>query len=322
MTAISCLNRRAVLCAAMVGCTRFTRRSAAATTTIPNLLAARVTSTGELAPPSAGMESREGDLRYPPWLEGTWRVLNTNGNPTISLPLGPKFVDPLLIEEANAGATSRRYLMRFVKADAADLNAACGPLEEYLTVRQDRRFNTMQEEGAFTAPAGFLVERGAYACDAAHPHGSVLLERLDTDATAAIRARASAPSGTPSQTYEVIQKTALRSRSELDIVWAAAEATDDGGFVTSELVVQREMLPTGEELSTSFLELLTKFESPRQEGERASSLRAHYRVLQYLSLPGMPRSGLLSRAERALEREAAGRAVAVLDYGLVLERVS
>ena len=249
-------------------------------------------------------------------------MLNTNGNPTISLPLGPKFVDPLLIEEANAGATSRRYLMRFVKANAADLNAACGPLEEYLTVRQDRRFNTMQEEGAFTAPAGFLVERGAYACDAAHPHGSVLLERLDTDATAAIRARASAPSGTPSQTYEVKLKTALRSRSELDIVWAAAEATDDGGFVTSELVVQREMLPTGEELSTSFLELLTKFESPRQEGERASSLRAHYRVLQYLSLPGMPRSGLLSRAERALEREAAGRAVAVLDYGLVLERVS
>ena len=89
----------------------------------------------------------------------------------------------------------------------------------------------------------------------------------------------------------------------------------------SEFAVQREALSSGEELGISFLELLTKFERPAG-AEQPTTARASYKVLQYLSSPpGISRKAPSSRAERALEREAAGRAVAILNYDLLLERV-
>lgn len=268
----------------------------------------------ELMAPSAALESVPGELRYPAWLSGTWRVTNTNAEPAISLPLGSKFVDPNLIAEAKK-ASSRRYLSQYVDGTAA---GACGQPVVGLPVRQDRRFNTMQEENAFIKSGGFVVEQATYTCDAIHPHGSVLLQILDTDATAAVRTPDASSS---SSAYEMIQKTAFRSRSELDVVWAAWEAAaDDASFITSEMTVQREVLPTGEELATSYLELLTKFERPPAV-EQPATVRARYRIVQYLSFPDL-RSPTRSRMERALEREAAGRAVAVLDYDLVMERVA
>ena len=275
----------------------------------------------------AALDSASGELRYPSWLKGTWRVSNTNGDPAISLPLGSKFVDPQLVE-AQEARKSRQYFSRFVDADDA-ADGACGRVVAAMPVRQDRRFNTMQEESAFLGPSGFVVEQGAYACDAAHPHGSVLLQILDTDATAAVRAPDDAAS---SRGYELVQKATFRSRSELDVVWAAWEAgMDDSFFTTSEMTVQREVLPaTGEELAIAYLELLTRFERPTPSVEQPATIRARYRVVQYLSFPELaPEGGARTtraptrstRAERALAKQAAGRAVAVLDYDLVMERV-
>lgn len=309
-------SRRAVVCAITAGLSAsFSPRCSHAATTLSD----RFDSSGLLMPPLlSGMESLPGDLRYPSWLAGTWRVTNTNSDPAITFPLGPKFVDPLLVEEVQR-TSSRRYQMRFVQ----DADSACGPPEDGLPVRQDRRFNNVQEEGAFTAPSGFVIERGAFACDAAHPHGMVLLDRIDTDATGAVRPRAvsTAIGGGPSPAYEVVQRVTLRSRSELDILWAACEQVGEDAFLTSEFTVQRETLSSGEELGISFLELLTKFERPAG-AEQPMTARASYKVIQYLSSPpGISRKAPSSRVERALEREAAGRAVAILNYDLLLERV-
>lgn len=270
-----------------------------------------------LMPPSAsGAPSAGGDLRYPAWLAGTWRVTNTNGDPAISLPLGPRFVDPLLIEEAQR-RSSRRYLLRYVDSPTD----GCGPPIAGLSVRQDRRFNAIQEEGAFIEPAGFVVEGGTYMCDSAHPHGMVKLSILDQDATAGLRDRGDAST---SGTYEVLPRVAFRSTSELDVVWAAWEPESDVAFVTSELVVQRELLPTGETLATTFLEQLTRFERPSAD-QRPAAIKARYRVVVYLSLPGVggPRTRTSSRTreERALEKDARGQAVAMLDYELAMVRV-
>ena len=265
-----------------------------------------------LTPPSAYLSSTPGSLRYPAWLAGNWQVTNTNGQPALSLPLGPRFVDPLLINAVQRTNT-RRYRVRFVDSAVAADAPSCGPTPPDLPVQQDRRFNTMQEDGAFLAPSGFVVEGGAYACGEKHPHGRVVLDILDTDATAGVRA-----ADTSGSAVEVVQRVAFRSKSELEVVWAGWEAEPDR-FVTSEMTVQRDLLPDGEEMAASFFELLTRFE----RGPSEDMVTARYRVVQYLGFPelGVARPRSSSRAERALEKDAAGRAIAVLDYDLRMERV-
>eukprot|EP00966_Prymnesium_polylepis_P275566 6366998-Prymnesium_polylepis.1 len=114
-------------------------------------------------------------------------------------------------------------------------------------------------------------------------------------------------------------------QTEIDILLAGWEETDSS-FVTSELTAQRQLLPSravggaSEVVDTSFLELLTRFERPASE--RPQSVRARYRVVQYLGLPGVaPPAASASRAARALEMQAAGQAVSILDYDLLMERV-
>ena len=128
-----------------------------------------------------------------------------------------------------------------------------------------------------------------------------------------------------------------RSKLELETVWAASEETvaADGtkGFVTSELCVQRALFPDGsngrgsyEVFDTQFLELITRYELPPpaapagDSGEDyPESIQASYRIAQYLGgLPGVTTSPQgMSQRSQALARQAAGRAIALLDLSLI-----
>jgi len=256
-------------------------------------------------------------------------------------------MDPDLAAELSKDV-SLRFRLRFVDAPA--------PVDQpSLRMRQDRRFNEIEEVSAFLSPSALLVEGATYACcDAANPHGGVLLEILDPDATAA---------GSSGRV-----RVPFRYRSAVDILWAAweegagsgggggggaaststATATTAGAssFVTSELTEQRELLPgEAEPIQTTFFELLWRFERPpsasggatataaqqrpaQQPLPLGSVVHARYRVAQYLSLPGLPPAPpplgapAGGKAMRALlERDAAGRAVAIIDYDLRMERV-
>ena len=298
----SALPRRAALvCAAAASIRWPTARPAMAAMDLSSRLDAT-----SLTPP-LGTESMPGDLRYPAWLAGTWRV--TNRGDGFSMPLGPRFVDPELVAEARK-AVRLQYGARFTKAPLL----AGWPS---LSVRQDRRFNEMQEEGAFISSGGFVVERGTYACDDAHPHGTVLLDVLDTDVAGQGLLRSAANGA-------VDVRPTFRFKTAVDILWASWELTDDA-FTTSELTVQRQLVPgangKSEEVDVTFLELLTRYERPASDQPRV--VRARYRVVQYLNLniPGVAAPVAVTRAARELEKKAAGQAISILDYDLLMEAV-
>ena len=53
----------------------------------------------------------------------------------------------------------------------------------------------------------------------------------------------------------------------------------------------------------------------------STTVRVRNRLVEYLSLPGVPPKPTASREARALERFAAGRAVSFFDYDWLMERV-
>lgn len=75
-----------------------------------------------------------------------------------------------------------------------------------------------------------------------------------------------------------------------------------------------------ESLQTIF-ELLWRFEPLPTTAGQPTAARARYRVVQYLGAPGVAPTAGASKADLALERQAEGRAVSILDYDLELRRV-
>ena len=292
----------------------------AATDQLPTLqlptLSERFSST-RLKPLSDRMPSMDGDLRYPKWMAGKWRATNTAVG--FTTPLGQRFVDPYLLKIGQSDATTskqRRYLLGYEEGFPP-------PAEQpTLTVRQARPFSTIQEERAFTASKETVIERGVFTRNAAHPHGRVVLD-VKNDIT---------PDGKPLSPYVgagwEVRKT-VKSQLELDIMWAAWEESGDNAFVTSELAVQRAELPRGA-VDETYLEILFRFErqsltgaAEEQSPETApppNAVRARYRVAQYLSLPDAALPAAATKEARKLAKEAAGRAVALLDYDVLLER--
>ena len=270
------------------------------------LLSPRLDATS-LTPLLSTTRSMPGDLHYPSWLDGTWRVTTVARG--FILPLGPRFVEPELVVEARK-PVRLAYRARFIDAPPP----AGSPS---LSVRQDRRYNAMQEEGAFLSSGGFVVEQGSYMCDATTPHGKVVLDVLDTDVTGTLQ------EAFPAINSAVVVRSTFRFKQELDILWASWEDTGNA-FTTSELTVQRQLLPgatrggAAEEVGTNYLELLTRYERPSTE--RPTAVRARYRVVQYLGIPGVAGPATATRAARGLEKQAAGQAVSILDYDLLLER--
>ena len=286
------------------------------------------------------MPSVPGDLRYPSWLAGTWRVTTTATG--FSMPLGPRFVDPFLLRIATEEVRNKKqlqYVYRFVD-DAPPPEG-----QPTLTVRQDRRYNAIEEEKAFIAARGATIERGMFVCNAAHPHGRVLLDVRD-DNTRGLVSRELLGDDVERKEATWVAKAVIRTQLSLDIAWAAWEERsssgegggeggggrggegggrgDEGGtFVTSELAVQRALLPS-RVIDESLIEILTSFERPSEgvPGSQQKTMKARYRVAQYLSLPGVNSSAALSsEATRKLAKQADGRAVSVLDYDLLLEQI-
>lgn len=259
------------------------------------------------------MPSVAGELQYPKWLAGKWRVTNTAVG--FTMPLGARYVDPFLVQLAGeevAASKTRQYSMRFV-------DDVPPPVAPALSVRQDQAFNSMEEERAFTASRGATIERGLYAVDPAHPHGRIVMDVRDLDPS---------PGDAPQGAGWEVRKT-FRSQLELDVTWAAWEesrgsvgvdGSGGGAFVTSEIAVQRVRLPQERGVVESYLELLTRFERPSAS---SSTVRAQYRVVEYLSLPGLPDVPTAQSASaRRLAKQAADQAVALLDYELIMERVA
>lgn len=262
------------------------------------------------------------DLRYPRWLQGTWRVSNTITR--FSMPLGSAFVDSFTRATAQEDVDAAQTLSYLLKFDETLLPSESDP---ELCVAQDRRFNAVEETGAFLSGEGLVVADGSYQVNEQHPHGRIDLVVRDPDAIGDSRAAASAA-----------RQDSTTTRIELSIEWAAWDAAASGGaFVTSELAVQRVMLPPDQYFSesavdTSFLEIITRFEKPqrimRAGGANNSHrrpttvVRARNRLVQYLSLPGIDTldKGATKRS-RGLERLAAGRAVSFFDYDWVMELV-
>lgn len=293
-------------------------------------LAARL-ATRSLSLPQDIVPSFEGDLRYPTWLAGTWRV--TNKAVGFTMPMGKRFVDPFLVTIAQQDLSAAKELTYTLRFNDQEQPPAAQPT---LTVRQDRPFNTIAEERAFSASRGATVERGSYDCDAAHPHGRVLMAVRD-DEPSGVRGVERPPEGIAWEVRRVV-----RSQLELDIAWQRWEETtttasrggaigggvgggDGGGgggggrFVTSELAVQRASLPSpsSQMIDESFLEILTSFEQPAAADQ---PVRARYRVAQYLSLPGVPPPKVTTPEARKLAKQAGFHAIALLDYEMTMER--
>jgi len=276
-------------------------------------LAQRMGST-RLTPPER-FASVPAEVRFPSWLAGTWQVTNTAVG--LQTPLGRRFVDPYILSVAQRDVGSKstmEYQLRFIED---------GDASSPMPVRQDRPFNSIEEEGALVASRGVVIERGDYKMDASYPHGRVLLELKDEQLDRV--ASAELPKGSPFNVRRVV-----RTQLELETVWAQWQDGSTNGnanaFFTSELMVQRVLLPLTTApreakrervLDASYLEILTRFErSPADmAGTPPTRLRARNRVVQYLSLPGV------SEPAAALEVEAAGRAVLLLDYDWDLRRL-
>ena len=108
----------------------------------PEPLSSRLDAT-RLTPLLSTERSMPGDLRYPTWLAGTWRV--TTKGAGFAMPLGPRFVEPELVAEARK-PVRLAYGARFLESQPPPAGSPS------LSVQQDRRFNAIQEEGAFVQP--------------------------------------------------------------------------------------------------------------------------------------------------------------------------
>ena len=227
-----------------------------------------------LTPLSAlGVASQAGELRYPAWLLGNWRVTNTISAFTMvsaemvcpdssrhahadtkhiaqlllamRQPLGEAFVDGFtraVAEDDVAQALPLQYNLRFVAADAP-------PADERLSVAQDRRFNAIEETNSFLGSDGGYVRECVYeSSPAASPHGRLLLEVVDPPDESGGGGRSA---------------SSISSQLTLSFDWVQWDFAASGAFVTSELVRQRTRRPasTYEEASdeTSYLEILTSF---------------------------------------------------------------
>lgn len=304
-------SRRALVCALAAQC--MVPRPSRAVDTVPSLM--ERLSARSLKPLSDSVPSMDGDLRYPQWLAGSWRATNTATG--FSMPLGKRFVDPYLLRLGQQDATTgrqRQYLLSY------EDGARPPPGQPTLTVRQQRPFSTIQEERAFTATKGTTIERGRYILDPPHPHGRIVLDVRDdvTPERSVIRGTDGPRELSRAASAWEVRKT-VRSQLELDVAWAAWEECDDGTFVTSELAVQRSVLPLGV-VDESYLEILFRFERPTGAEPQPDAVRASYRVAQYLSLPHATPPAAATKEARTLARQAAGRAVALLDYDVLLER--
>ena len=257
---------------------------------------------GTLMPLTAlGVPSQPGELRYPQWLLGTWRLQNTISS--FSMPLGKAFVDGFqrLTAEQDVAAVERlTYALRFVEAEPPTSAPA-------LTCKQDRRFNAAQETSSFLGDDGIL-RSCEYLCDSRSPHGRLAIIVEDAPDGAATN-------GGPPGTTTI----------ELGIEWAQWDASASrGAFVTSELVRQRVTRAAdagGPALDEqSLLEIITRYEQPRRSD---GVVRARNRLVQYLSFAGDEvqirgsgdSQGRSTRSKQAALTElAAGRAISFFDY--------
>jgi hypothetical protein len=296
-----------------------------------------------------GVSSRAGELRYPSWLAGSWRVSNTIEQ--FTMPLGPALVDAFtraVAEDDVDEAQTLQYTLRFMrvpppgKADEdEDEKEEEGAIGEF-PVAQDRAFNAAQETDAFLGPDGGSVRGCQYEVTPLHPHGRLVLDVLDPP-------------------DEDGKRSSVSSRVELTFEWVQWGVADSGAFVTSELVRQRTTRPPTAFApaldDTSYLEILTSFArapppAPRSrrrlaptkrgiegggDGGRESVVRVRNRLVQYLELPRSAAGSTSSSTPRVRSRPnevaasgrdaearamlAGGRAVSFFDYNWKMERI-
>jgi hypothetical protein len=234
----------------------------------------------------------DGELRYPEWLKGKWRVRSTVTGYT--MPIGERFIDEFTRVLAREDVDTRlqlTYELSFVGvAPPAGASA--------LSVAQEKLDNAVAETDAFLSVDGPRVVGGRYEIDRDHPHGRTVLTVRSADRDGGF---------------------VLDQR----VVWAASEAPSSAVFITSELVVQTGTNAGATEPSdVSYYEILTRFE----RSSRGGGVRARYRLAQYLTLPGVRAVGPGVRDDeegrqlRALAKLANGRAVSFFDCEWTMER--
>lgn len=304
-------SRRAALLAAgtLVGnpSELFAKPAGELSITVPPPLTPRLDA-ASLSPLTAfGVSSREGDLRYPQWLEGTWRARNRIAQ--FSMPLGRAFVDAFTqatAEEDVALQEELEYLLRYTRTSPVGE-------EPTLTVAQDRQFNAVEETNAFLGDDG-AVRTCVHEVNPAFPHGHLVIDVLD-----AVDEAGGGGKGTKQGS----------TRIELTVLWAQWGEASGGAFVTSELIRQRVTRapgayePVGQD-EVTLLEVLTRFERVASSRPSASPrVRVRNRIAQYLSLPGLgPEADAGLRGKRMeIAKIANGRAISFFDYDWELERI-
>ena len=282
----------------------------AAPATVPLPLTGRLGAASKLSVPlrDLGVASQTGQLHYPNWLLGSWRLHNAITG--FTMPLGSAFADGFTAYSARDDIhreVAYDYSMRFLAApvgeDAAAEAAGFG-------VIQDRAYNAAEETRAFLEDDGVRVERSRYSSDRqVAPHGLIILELEEDGAEAA------------------------RTTIQLEVQWCQWQLLENGAFVTDEMILQRLTTSgvAGQQPISEFtcIESITCFEPPRREARRGSgqsereTVRARNRLAQYL-LPSAALDGKVpSKAESRADRMAAlagGRAVTFFDYDWTLTR--
>lgn len=331
------LTRRATLAGGLLaGCGLPPAELRAADVAVPPLaprLDART-----LQPLSAvGVPSMLGDLRYPAWLEGTWRCTNTIER--FSMPLGAALVDGFTraTAEVDVGEQEQlQYDLRYVRSEESSSSEP---------VAQDRRFNAIEETNAFLGLDAGAVQQCDYRCCAeGAPHGRLVIDVEDSPDEAGGGAGATAGRINGAATARGT------TRIDLRMLWVQWGTASGGAFVTSELVRQRVTRaadayePTAQD-ETTFLEILTRFE--RETGSAGSAarprVRVRNRIANYLSLGGLGEDGTIALASAPIQLAgsrtssaslgrrmadsaaartalAGGRAISFFDYDWTLER--
>lgn len=289
----------------------------------PPPLASRLRSLRGLVAPLSelGVPSLPGELRYPEWMLGTWRV--TNVLQSFSMPLGSAFVDDftrLSAKEDIDNGEELEYLLRWVPAP----ESVAG--DDPLCAAQDRAFNALQETAAFLGDEEVAVEGARYGAPPGAPHGLLEL-RLRDDDPGELGARGGG-GARPSTSTEI----------SLRVEWCRWELADRGGrqgrpaarggggasFVTDELLSQTVVTRAGSKRATresTLLETITKFEERPPTPAAPARIVARNRIIQYLLPTGSARKPP-SRDEATRAALAGSRAVAVFDYAWVLEPAS
>ena len=247
----------------------------------------------------AGMRSLQGELRYPPWLLGTWNV--RNALLAYSSPLGDTFVDEYTVASAEDDVRSHwsaGYRLRWIPAPPS----AGAPR---LSAVQDRAFNGAQETAAFMDGDDRGEVRAAWSTSDRAPHGLLMID-VPRDGTAD-GARA-ASGGVPDDRVSI----------ELEVRHCASEELPSGDFVTSELLLQTVRDGSGGARGSppevTLVESITQYEPP---DDRRGAVLARNRLAQYL-VPPPAGAGAGSWREAALAALARGRAVSIYDYGWLL----